>query len=130
MFFRTAYNCLPQKFHSGLLQKSRQYWTQKQITKSYDTNCAINIAEILSTQQTITDVKFYYSCFIKNPNLINPENYLINSIYEVEINYIKNNIPLKRSYSSNDLEQVKQELTKFIKDNVVHIDINKLPLDL
>jgi hypothetical protein len=100
----------------------RHYWTPKNIDST--------ITYLLSNQQNVKDIIIQYKCCIKNPNIINPENSQLNSIYEVEINCIKENILLKRNYTSNDFEPLKKEITKFINDNSIPITINKFPLDL
>lgn len=103
----------------------RNYWTPKHIN-SYNST----VSSILSNQHSVNDIVIQYKCSIKNPNIVNPENSQLNSIYEVEINYIKENVSLKRSYTSNKFEPLKKEITKFINDNSIPIKMNKFPLDL
>ncbi len=111
-------------FHSTnrLKHISRNYWTPKQSNSN-------SIAESLANHQNIREAVFNYRLSIKNPNLINPENYLISSVYEVDINYVRNNVPLKRSFSSNNIEEVSREVKQFITDHGVNVKIGNVPLD-
>jgi hypothetical protein len=118
------YKILPRQlfcFHSHV---RRYYWTPK---KSYINS---NVLNLLSNQQTVTDIIINYRCHIKNPNIINPENSDLNSVYDVEINFTKENVSLQKNYTSNDFIPLQKEITKFIKDNSIPISINKFPLDL
>jgi hypothetical protein len=119
MYSNTKY--IVRRFHLPI----RYYWTPKNIYSSTS-----NIPYLLSNQQNVKDIVIHYKCSIRNPNIINPENSQLNSIYEVEINYIKDNVSLKKSYTTNHFDPLKKEITKFINDNSIPITINKFPLDL
>ena len=103
---------------------SRTYWTPKSSAKSIN-----YLEETLSNQNSINEINFTYKCSIKHPNIVDPENPKLHSIYEVEIFYKKNNILWNKCYTSNSITSIINETNKFIEDNSIPIDTKNIPLN-